>query len=365
MSIQPHPKYPNVWVIRYYPHGRKKDPATGRPSNNRETIYFEGKEADARAYYVDLLRTAAPPAEIMLAPSLKQAWPSFCGYYKLHVAPSTYRDYLCTWGQHLEPFFGKFRPHLLTPKLIEQYKEQRREKQTVRGGPTSKKTINKELSYLSAMTTWMARPEINMAKPLHFAIRGFPARQIKAPLPVIPSRKDMIFFLRAANREYRAIFALCYYAGLRKTEATTIKGRHINLSQGYLQITGKGSKERIVPIHRKLRVYLRKRWTREYLFINPNTGRPYTDLRRAIDRAAEKAGLDAHIYLHLLRHSFGTHSIQSGIDLRSVQLLMGHSSSQITEIYTTLAATFLSQQMDRFGSGALRRPNRKKISSVK
>lgn len=130
---------------------------------------------------------------------------------------------------------------------------------------------------------------------------------------------------------------LCYYAGLRKTEATRLEAKHVNWSQNYLLVTGKGNKERIVPMHRKLCVYLRKRPKSGFLFTNP------------LRRAADKAGLDQHVYMHLLRHGFGTHGIQSGINLRTMQLLMGHSSSQMTERYTTLAAQFLTEEMRKFG----------------
>lgn len=78
------------------------------------------------------------------------------------------------------------------------------------------------------------------------------------------------------------------------------------------------------------------------------------DFRKVLNRAARKAGIEQHIYMHLLRHGFGTHSIQSGIGLRSLQMMMGHSSSQVTEIYTALAGQFLSHELDKFGRGALR-----------
>jgi integrase/recombinase XerD len=99
---------------------------------------------------------------------------------------------------------------------------------------------------------------------------------------------------------------------------------------------------------------LRKRYKKGLLFVNPKTEKEYVDLRKPLKRAAEKAGIDQHVYMHLLRHSFGTHSIQSGIGLRTLQMLMGHSSSQVTEIYTTLAGQYLGQEIEKFGRGAMR-----------
>jgi len=81
---------------------------------------------------------------------------------------------------------------------------------------------------------------------------------------------------------------------------------------------------------------------------------PWQDFKKALQRASDKAGISQHVYMHLLRHGFGTHSIQSGINLRSLQILMGHSSSQVTEIYTTLAGQYLGQEIEKFGRGAMR-----------
>lgn len=203
------------------------------------------------------------------------------------------------------------------------------------------------IRHLSSQIT--AHPQINYARPLPFKIEGYKGKAIKAPLPIVPSRRDIILLIRAAERIYRPVLLLCYYGGLRKTEALTIQGRKINFAHGYMVVRGKGNKERIVPMFRKLRVHLRRRYQKGYLFTNPATGHPYVDMKRALDRAAKKSGIEQHVYLHLLRHGFGTHSIMSGIGLRSVQMIMGHSSAQVTEIYTTLAGQFLSHELDKFG----------------
>ena len=353
----------NVYEIRYYRDGRKKDPKTGKPSNKGRTrILYKGSEPEAMAYYVSLVR-AQPKTKTVIAPTLLQALPDFCLYYENNVSRTTYKDFLYTWKRNLEPFFGKLRPQDLTPPLIERYKQHRRSMITVRGNPPSMRTVSKELSNLAAMTTWMALPEINMASPLNFTIRGFTAKQTRAKAPTVPSRAEIIRFLRLMERPYRAIFATLYYGGLRRTEALTLTAERVNLSQGYMLVKGKGGKERIVPIFRKLSIYLRRRVPKGgWLFPNPETGKPYTDLRKPIKRSTDKAGM-GHIWIHLLRHAFGTHSIQSGIDLRSLQLIMGHSTSQVTERYTHLAG-FLNDAMDKFGGGSLRFPKSKKLNVI-
>lgn len=95
---------------------------------------------------------------------------------------------------------------------------------------------------------------------------------------------------------------------------------------------------------------LRRRPDKGYLFVNPRTKRPWVDFRKILNRACDKAGIGQHVYMHLLRHGFGTHGIQSGIGLRTMQMLMGHSTSQVTERYVTLAAQFLSEEVQKLGS---------------
>jgi integrase/recombinase XerD len=310
MSCKPHPTFPDTWIIRYYPSGRKKDPATGKPCGEEVRLLFKGTAEAAQEMHDKLVdaRKSKKPVEIIIEPTM----------------------------------------------IIEEYKtlrlsEKDRRFKNGKGAAPKRKTINKELSYLSAIITWMSAAEQRYCPPLPFIIRGFPAKQVKAPMPVVPSREEMIRLLRASERIYRPLFALCYYAGLRKTEATQLKASNINWSQGYLLIKGKGGKERIVPIHGKLKMYLRNANKKSYLFVNPKTGRPWVDFKKALQRATDKAGLEQHVYMHLLRHGFGTHSIQSGINLRTLQMLMGHSSSQVTEMYTTLAAQFLQEEMKKFG----------------
>ncbi|KAB0665624.1 tyrosine-type recombinase/integrase [Oryzomonas japonica] len=377
MSLTKHPKYPNVWIARVYLDGRRKDPKTGKPSNKRKLYNFEGTEAQALDWYAQVLKTQQK-ATIPLAPTLEQAWADFCTYYKNKTSETTYFDFLKTWHRHLAPFFGQFRPMQITPGLIENYKTKRlsetylpgkvkqlpkddSEEQALKRRPISRKRINNELFYLSAIITWMTLPEINLALPLGFKIKGFPAKQVKAALPVVPDRREVITLLRATERPYRAMLCVWYYGGLRKKELLTMEGERVNLAQNYMIVLGKGNKERIVPIHRKIRIYLRKYYKPGFMWVNPKTEKPWVFLTRAIKRATDKAGFDKRMYIHLLRHTFGTHSIQSGIGVRSVQLMLGHASVTTTEIYTTLATGFLAEQMEKLGGGSLHQQNNKQL----
>ena len=369
MSLTRHKELADVWVARIYTEGRKVDPETGKPKESRKRYYFSGDEPSAIKWYASLLRSPQKETSIPLAPTLSEAWPKFCAYYEKAVSETTYNDYLKTWNRHLKPFFGQFRPMQLTPDLIENYKTKRQnetylpgknyqlpdkdtEAETKRRKPVSKKRIQNEIYYISAQCTWMALPEVNLAQPLHFSIKGYKAKETKAPLPVVPGRREVILLIRNAEQKYRPMLLIWYYGGLRKSELLYLTGEQINLSYWYMIPRGKGDKERIVPIHRKIRYYIRKFMKPGLLFTSwKRKGKPYKDLSKPLKRAAVKAGLSQRVYLHLLRHCFGTHSIESGINPRALQLLLGHASLKTTEIYSTLAAHTLTNEIDKFGGG--------------
>lgn len=363
MSVHSHPKYPGVWIIRVYAEGRKIDPKTGKPNNKRLTILHEGDEASARIFEAEIKKSYRGESPRLLAPSLDEALPKFLEYYKNHSSDKTVADFLRVWRRHLGPVFGKLRPVQITAGMVEQYKTKRvgdtylpgRPGQALEDDkpgdvekrkPVTKRTITKELVYLSAFCSWMARPEINLAAPLSFKIKGWGQKHTAAPMPVILTRRDVVMILRRAERKYRPIFAVCYYAGLRRSEALNLSAQDVFLSQGYMVIRGKGNKQRVVPIYRKLRCYLRRRLTSGLLFPNPKTGKAYDHVKKALDRAAGSAGVES-VHLHMLRHAFGTHSIMSGISPRALQLMLGHSSMATTEIYSKLANKFLCGEINK------------------
>jgi integrase/recombinase XerD len=139
---------------------------------------------------------------------------------------------------------------------------------------------------------------------------------------------------------------------MRRSEALTLKAEAISLKTNLILFTGKGNKERIIPIvTNRLREELERaleKVKRGYLFVNPKTSKPYYGIRKALIRAAEKAGIEKRVYHHLLRHSFGTHALAAGLNLRAIQGVLGHSTSKTTEIYTHLLGDYLSDEAKKF-----------------
>lgn len=186
-----------------------------------------------------------------------------------------------------------------------------------------------------------------------------PARPIKTPrlprkLPDVLSVRQMQLLLDApgeADAHFlrdRAILATLYGCGLRVSEAAELAVDDIDFSAGFVRVRGKGNKERLVPFghstQRALRRYLdgperrdADSGARDHVFLSQKGGRlSRMGLWLIVRRYALRAGLGERVHPHTFRHSFATHLIESGADLRSVQMMLGHQSVATTQIYTHL-----------------------------
>ena len=141
---------------------------------------------------------------------------------------------------------------------------------------------------------------------------------------------------------------LLYATGMRVSELSGLKAADVNLADGWVRVLGKGSKERLIPIHDRAKAaltrYLRVREARfggraagAEVFLN-RLGRRLSrvQLWRDLQSLARAAGLSRKIHPHMMRHSFATHLLEGGADLRSVQEMLGHSSLLTTQVYTHL-----------------------------
>jgi len=144
----------------------------------------------------------------------------------------------------------------------------------------------------------------------------------------------------------RAIIELLYASGLRVSELTKARLEHLHLDEKVIRVTGKGNKTRLVPLGGKARdavdVYLRKerplyvkRRTGSEIFLSVR-GSALTTVRcwQIVKERAKFAGLEQNVYPHLLRHSFATHLLGNGADLRIIQEMLGHADISTTQIYT-------------------------------
>ena len=159
----------------------------------------------------------------------------------------------------------------------------------------------------------------------------------------------------------KAMLETLYACGLRVSELTSLKLSDLYFEEGFIQVTGKGNKQRFVPISTTTKKCIQTYVTyiRNHQKIDPNhtdtlfLNRRGKGLTRAmiftiIKRTAEKAGIKKTISPHTFRHSFATHLLQNGADLRSIQQMLGHESITTTEIYTHVDRSHLTKVMERY-----------------
>ncbi|HEY6148367.1 MAG TPA: tyrosine recombinase XerC, partial [Thermoanaerobaculia bacterium] len=226
----------------------------------------------------------------------------------------------------------------------------------------SNRSLSRHLSTLRSFFRWACREghlEKNPASAL-------PAPRTPKTLPRALTLADTESLLEAgeddafAERE-RALFELLYGTGLRVSEAAGLDVEDVDLPSRIARVTGKGGKERLVPFgepaaealhdYLPLRARLRagaardsSRTDGEPLFVNARGGRLTTrSMARLLKRRLRAAGLPAQISPHALRHTFATHLLQAGADLRAIQELLGHASLSTTQKYTHLDAARLAE----------------------
>jgi integrase/recombinase XerD len=159
----------------------------------------------------------------------------------------------------------------------------------------------------------------------------------------------------------RAIIEVLYSSGLRVSELTNLKLSNLFLETGFLRVVGKGNKERLVPIGSEaikyLNIYLTevrakqkvKQGEEDIVFLNRNGSRlSRVMIFTLIKNITARAGLKKKVSPHTFRHSFATHLIEGGADLRAVQEMLGHESITTTEIYTHLDKSYLKQIIEEY-----------------
>jgi integrase/recombinase XerC len=199
------------------------------------------------------------------------------------------------------------------------------------------------------------RAEINVAE-------GIPTPKVPRGLPHTLTVDEMFNLLERidggdeASLRDRALLELAYASGLRVSELVSLDLGDVDLSSGVLRVLGKGNKERMTPFGNKAAGSLR-RWMQasaslrkgdgEALFLNLRGGRlSDRSVRRILDKRLQEAAIHAHLSPHALRHSFATHMLGAGADLRAIQELLGHASLSTTQRYTHVSTDALMRVYD-------------------
>ncbi len=287
----------------------------------------------------------------MIADSMKQALKSFLEYleHQKEFSPNTTRAYetdlkqftdflkqkkITSFAQVEYPVFLGFLSFL---KENKNYTE---------------KTVARKVASLKAFFRFLSARKLIKANPA-LLLRG---PRVPERLPEFLTEDEMKKLIETPdNRSWqacrdRALLELLYATGIRVGELTSLAMKNLNIPGDTVKVEGKGKKERIVPVGRPamaaLIEYLEKRPRKnaETVFLN-KYGRPLSDrsVERLVDKYGKKAGIGRKITPHTFRHSFATHMLDRGADLRSVQEFLGHERITTTQIYTHLTVERLRE----------------------
>ena len=192
---------------------------------------------------------------------------------------------------------------------------------------------------------------INAIKFYYEVVLGMPNRfyEIERPrkeskLPTVISKEEVLSIIESTNNiKHRCIVQLLYSSGLRRSELLNLKLIDVDSKRMLLRVEGsKGNKDRYTLLSQTaladLRMYFKEWKPKKYLF-EGQTGGKYSaeSVVKIVKRASAKSGTKQSVTPHVFRHSFATHLLESGVDLRQIQVLLGHGSSKTTEIYTHVA----------------------------
>jgi len=313
------------WVVDYYPAGQK---------GKRKRITLPASvttRVEAEAIEQSLVNSAQQ--EVITTPkgdkgSVNNLFLLYLDWYELHRSKTTYRDIKSVYLRHISKHLGNFTAEEIESGHIDVYKRLRKSGNK----NVNNHTVNKEIYYFSGFLKWCAKK--GYTKPKHLNIEKLPYSR---PIPIVLSVDEVARLLSASEPFYRVFFLCLYLLGLRFSEAKNLKLEDIDFENQLLRVIQKGGKYKVLPVSPTLLASLEtmgKSGAAGYVFQNPKTGKPITDVRKAIARAAKKASITKHVYPHLLRHSMATHLLERDVNLRTIQKALGHADIGTTEFYT-------------------------------
>lgn len=199
-------------------------------------------------------------------------------------------------------------------------------------------------------TVLLEAPKVKRALPVHLAVEE------------IDELFAAIDHSTPEGQRNRAMLETMYSCGLRVSELTALQMSNIYLDVGFVRVIGKGNKERLVPIggeavkqiklykeHVRVHLPVIKKGCEDILFLNRRGGQLSRVMVFVILKdLVEKSGIRKNVHPHTLRHSFATHLVEAGADLRAVQEMLGHKSITTTEIYTHLDRSYLRQTLEKY-----------------
>ena len=273
-----------------------------------------------------------------------------------NLSPLTLRNYrsdLSHFARYIEDEEG-------VPVLEADRAMARRYLGTLKDSGMATASLTRKVSTIRSFYRFLVREGKIESTPL----TGIVAPKREQKLPTILSKDDLEALIESADEttpaglRNRAMLEMMYASGVRLSEIVGLNLRSIDLGERTIVVRGKGNKERMVllgePAEKTLRRYLSEgrpelvTGAEEALFVNRDGNRlSGRSVQKMVRKHSLKAGLESHVWPHLLRHSFATHLLDGGAELRVVQELLGHASAQTTQIYTHVTAARQRETMNQ------------------
>ena len=304
--------------------------------SKRMRTHFVGTKAGANVLHLRLKKKLGKASHDVL--TVNDMAIEYLDYVRRQQSEKTYRDKKRMLMGNLLTFFGSYHLDMITRQVIDAYKQKRIEEAHPR---KIYRQINLELLCLSALWKWAHEYGKCTDEPIRFKKLPY-----KRPLPDVLSRAELVKIVNACTVFHKAFLMCLYHGGLRFKEVAGIDVKDVDLEGRYIRVRGKGDYQHIVPMSQLLHDALvplldqglRRHIKTEVLFPLLRRGSErVTDIRQAIKWACKRAGVKKRVTPHMLRHSFATHLLEAGQDLRTIQELLGHKQVTTTEIYTHVA----------------------------
>jgi integrase len=318
------------WYIDYYLKGRRKRKKVGKSKKLAIQVLNDVHLKIAKGEFLGIYEAKKIPFD--------EYAEQYLNYSKTNKAKSTYnrQDRICT--ARLKEFFKNKYIFEITPQLIEKYKAKRLE-------TVSPASVNRELACLKHMYT----------KAIEWGhLKENPAKSVRL-LKEAPGRLRYLNpdeaekLIQACSDHLRPIVVTALNTGMRKSEILNLRWRDIDLKNRKLKVeNAKNNESRIIPINQTLfqeLSVLSKNAGGEYLFPGRN-GFPLKEIKKAFHAALRQAKIE-DFHFHDLRHTFGSQLVMQGVDIRTVQQVLGHKEIRMTMRYSHLSPEYVQTAMEK------------------
>lgn len=318
------------WYIDYYVKGRRKRRKIGPSKKLAQQVLQDVHVKMAKGEYLGVYDEKKIPFE--------EFGQQYLAYSKANKAWSTYnrRDRFSV--AELNSFFGGRYLFDITPQLLEKYKADRLEK-------VSPATVNRELACLKHMYT----------KAIEWGcLKTNPVKTVKL-LKEPPGRlrylraEEVEVLVKSCHGYLRSIVMTALNTGMRRGEILALRWKDVDLENRKITVRNtKNNETRVIPVNKTLYeelLNLSKESGSEYVFSN-GEGRPFGDIKKGFSSALKRAGIEDFRF-HDLRHTFGSHLVMQGVDLKTVQQLMGHKVIKMTMRYSHLSPEYVQEAIER------------------